>query len=134
MSPNVVARPISCGLSSGSRIPSDPGMPLLARAPGDAAKQTTKQTPTKTTTKPKTRFTGEARIDSCHYAALVPRADAQNRVRHLRAGQRPPGDPSHGSIEPTRGRRSLVPRRLEGRGAGADRIRPPVRAPDVHGI
>ena len=29
MRPNVVARPISCGLSSGSRTPSDPGMPLF---------------------------------------------------------------------------------------------------------
>ena len=36
--------------------------------------------------------------------------------------------------EPARRGERLVPRRLQGRGAGAHRLRAPVRAPDVHGL
>src|SRR5580692_6682856 len=91
MSPNVVARPISCGLSSGSRTPNEPGMPLLARAtpekkgdPSETATETTATIDSPTVEGPlgRARFTGEARIDSCHYARARPGADAQNRVRN----------------------------------------------------
>ncbi len=53
--------------------------------------------------------------------------------RDLHPAQRADGDPPPGP-QPAAGHdQHLVLGRREGRGAGADRLRPPVRAPDVHG-
>ncbi len=63
-----------------------------------------------------------------------PRRYAQDRVRHVRAGQRPHRHPAPGSLQPARGGGPMVPRGIQGRIARPDGVRASVRAPDVHGL
>ena len=70
-------------------------------------------------------------------ASLTPSAAIpaqQDRVSARHASQRPDGRAVRGSLDADRARPALVSRRLEKREAGPDRVRAPVRAPDVQGL
>ena len=56
------------------------------------------------------------------------------KVEKYTLAQRPAGHPARGPHDARRRRQPLVQGRLEGREDGADRVRPPVRAPDVPGL
>ena len=59
---------------------------------------------------------------------------AEGRVREARAAERPAADPARRSQAADRPRQPVVPRRLEERAAAAQRLRAPLRAPDVPGL
>ena len=54
--------------------------------------------------------------------------------RRAQARQRPQGPAARGPLGAGGQRPGLVPRRLQGRAQGAQRLRPPLRAPDVQGL
>ena len=66
--------------------------------------------------------------------AVGRRPAAEAAVRDLDAAQRADGDPLRGPFDADRAPAALVSRRLEEREAGADRVRAPLRAPDVQGL
>ncbi len=60
--------------------------------------------------------------------------DPRAQGRNLHPAQRPVRDPPRGPHHAVRRRQHLVQGRLQGREAGPDRVRPPVRTPDVPGL
>ena len=66
----------------------------------------------------------------------APGADrgAEGGLREARAAERPAADPARRSQAADRPREPVVPRRLEEREAGAQRLRAPLRAHDVPGL
>ena len=77
---------------------------------------------------------GRGRPGTLDRRLRVRRRRVRHRLRTLRTRQRPRGHPARRRFRPPGRRRHDLPRRLGARGGGADRLRPPLRAPLLPGL